>query len=62
MLKASVTGKPSIVFCRYHEAGVTKISSHRYNDARLCKKVIGYDANALYPSTFMLRCLVGKKL
>jgi len=27
-LKAAVSGKPSIMFTRYHEAGVTRIRSH----------------------------------
>ena len=37
MLKASVTGKASIVFTRYHEVGVTRIRSHQFQDARLCR-------------------------
>lgn len=32
MLKASVTGGPSILFTRYHKAGVTRIRSHQYLD------------------------------
>ena len=29
LLKAAVVGGPSVVFTRYHEAGVTKTRSHR---------------------------------
>src|SRR5204862_489966 len=52
-LKPAVTGGPSIVFTRYHEAGVTRIRSHQHPNAKLCKRVVGYDANALYPSTML---------
>ena len=51
MLKASVTGGPSIVFTRYHEAGVSRIRSHQVAEARPCQRILGYDANALYLST-----------
>ena len=48
LLKTGMVGGPAIVFCRYHEAGVTKIRSHKYDDARTCGGVIGYDASLLY--------------
>ena len=51
-------GGPSIVFCRYAEAGVSKIRSHIYSgseagaklraDAKICRSVQGLDANSLY--------------
>ncbi len=44
LLKDSIVGGPSIIFHRYHEANKTKI---RDGD-KFCKKIIGYDANALY--------------
>ena len=44
LLKDSIVGGPSIIFNRYHEANKTKIR----NGDKLCKKIIGYDANALY--------------
>ena len=44
LLKDSIVGGPSIIFNRYHEANKTKI---RDGD-KFCKKIIGYDANALY--------------
>ena len=34
---------------RYHEAGITKLREHELGDeAKLCQKIVGYDANALY--------------
>ena len=33
MLKGAVVGGPSLVFTRYHEAGKTRIRSHKYEDA-----------------------------
>ena len=53
MLKAAVVGGPSLVFTRKHVAGETRIRSHQYEDARLVKRILGYDANSLYPSTMM---------
>ena len=53
MLKAAVVGGPSLVFTRKHVAGETHIRSHQYEDARLCRRILGYDANSLYPSTMM---------
>ena len=53
MLKAAVVGGPSLVFTRCHVAGETRIRSHQYQDARLCRRILGYDANSLYPSTMM---------
>ena len=41
-------GGPSIVFCRYAEAGVSQIRSHIYEDAKTCREVLGLDANSLY--------------
>ena len=54
MLKAAVVGGPSLVFTRKHVAGETKIRSHQYgDDSRLTRRILGYDANSLYPSTMM---------
>ena len=54
MLKAAVVGGPSLVFTRKHVAGETHIRSHQYGDgARLVRRILGYDANSLYPSTMM---------
>ena len=53
MLKAVVVGGPSLVFTRYHEAGVTKIRSHQIAEALFCLCILGFDANALYLSTML---------
>ena len=48
MLTTGMIGGPSIVFCRHAEAGVSKIRSHIYEDAKACRSVLGLDANSLY--------------
>ena len=53
MLKAAVVGGPSLVFTRKHVAGETHIRSHQYEYAKVCRRILGYDANSLYPSTMM---------
>ena len=53
MLKAAVVGGPFLVFTRKHVAGESRIRSHQYEDARLVRRILGYDANSLYPSTMM---------
>ena len=60
-LKAAVSGGPSIVFTRYHEVGVTRIRSHEKTVARPCKRILGYDANALYLSTMLQDMPCGKE-
>ena len=49
------------MFKRYHEAGVTQIRPHRFKKTKTCKRIIGYDANALYPSTMMREMPCGKE-
>jgi hypothetical protein len=61
MLKEAVVGGPSLVFTRYHEVGVTGIRSHRIAEPRLCKNILGYDANALYLSTMLREMPCGKE-
>ena len=51
MLKGAIVGGPSLVFTRKHVVGETQIRSHQVAEPRLCKKILGYDANALYLST-----------
>ena len=53
MLKAAVVGGPSLVFSRKHKVGETRIRSHKYDLARLTKRIVGFDANSLYPSTML---------
>ena len=50
MLTTGMIGGPSIVFCRYAEAGVSRIRSHIYSeaDAKTSRAVLGLDANSLY--------------
>ena len=49
LIKDNNTGGPSIIFHRYHEAGKTKIREvEKGQAAKLCEKIVGYDANALY--------------
>ncbi|KAG2826262.1 hypothetical protein PC118_g22490 [Phytophthora cactorum] len=42
-MKANIAGGPSIIFNRYAKRNETKIRGDK-----VCKKIIGYDANALY--------------
>ena len=46
LLKNSIVGGPSIVFNRYHEKNKTRLRDRK--NGKVCKKVIGFDANALY--------------
>ena len=48
MLTTGMICGPSIVFCRYAEAGISQIRSHIYEDAKTCRAVLGLDANSLY--------------
>ncbi len=61
MLKGAVVGGPSIIFTRYHEAGITKIRDHQFENANFCKNIVGYDANALYLSTMLEEMPCGKE-
>jgi len=54
MLKEAVVGGPSLVFTWYHKVGVTKIRSYQKRaKPRLCQRILGCDANALYLSTML---------
>ncbi|CAH3132563.1 unnamed protein product [Porites lobata] len=52
LFKKNMVGGPSIIFHRYHEAGKTKIREREITDQgkepKMCQKIVGYDANALY--------------
>ena len=61
MLKEAVVGSPSLVFTRIHEVGKTRIRSHQIAEPRLCKNILGYDANALYVSTMLREMPCGKE-
>ena len=51
-MKGNNVGDPSIIFDRYHEKEKTFIRNGEMTRKKLepkpCKKVVGYDANALY--------------
>ena len=51
LIRSSMVGGPSLVFCRFQEAGLTKIKPEVYGEdgAFTCRSIMGYDANALYP-------------
>ena len=51
MLKAAVVGGPSLVFTRKHVAGKTRIRTHKHKEANIVKRILGFNANSLYPST-----------
>ena len=61
MLKNAMAGGPSIESKRHHEVGVTPIRPHRFTKTKTCKRIIGYDANALYPSTMIREMPCGKE-
>ena len=61
MLKAAVVGGPSLVFKRKHVADQTRIRSHKYDLARIVKRIVGFDANSLYPSTMAKEMPCGKE-
>ena len=49
LIKGNNTGGASIIFHRHHETGKTKIrEADKGQAAKLCEKIVGYDANALY--------------
>ena len=64
-LKSNICGGLSLVFHRYHERDVTKIQRTIFQDntwkigkeLNEVKKIVGFDANALY-----LRCLAQEML
>jgi len=60
MLKGAVVGGPRLVFTRKKVAGETLIRPHKFAEPRLCKKILGYDANALYLSTMLRDMTCGR--
>ena len=61
MLKAAVVGGPSLVFTRKDVAGQTRIMPHKYDLARIVKRIVGFDASSLYPSTMAKEMPCGKE-
>lgn len=62
MLKEAVVRGPSLVFCQKHEAGKTRICSHKFQDVVLFRKDLGCDANVLYPITMLGDMPCGKEV
>ena len=62
LLKGAVVGGPSLVFTRKHVADETRIRSHKYDLARIVKRILGFDANSLYPSTMAKEMPCGKEI
>ena len=54
LMKSGIVGGPSIIFKRYVEAGKTYIR----NGEKVCKKAVGYDANAYIYGLFLNGCLL----
>ena len=54
-MRNNIVGGPSIIFHRHHESGVTRI---RDGD-KMCKEVLGFDANALYLWSLMQKMPTG---
>ena len=48
-LKDKIVGGPSLVFHRYHEKGRTFIRAV----SKLCRNIVGFDANVLYSCSLM---------
>ena len=46
---------------RKHVAGETRIRSHKYDLARIVKRILGFDANSLYPYTMTKEIPCGKE-
>ena len=56
-----MVGGPSLVFTRKHVAGETRIRSHKYDLTRIVKRILGFDANSLHPSTMAKEMPCGKE-
>jgi G:T-mismatch repair DNA endonuclease (very short patch repair protein) len=49
VIKRGLVGGPSIIFHRYHEKDITRIRQLEYGpQSKLCDRILGVDANALY--------------
>ena len=60
LLKGAVVVGPSLVFTRKHIAGQTRIRSHKYDLTCTVQRILGFDANSLYPSTMTKEMPCGK--
>ena len=48
IMSDAVIGGPSVIFSRFSKVGETYIKPHKYKKPKLCKTILGLDANALY--------------
>ena len=48
LFKENLVGGPSIVFHRYHEKDLSSLRAADFPEPKICKSIIGFDANALY--------------
>ena len=53
LFKENLVGGPSIVFHRYHEKDLTSLRTADFPEPKICKSIIGFDANALYLHAIM---------
>lgn len=63
LIKQNIVGGPAVIFHRYHESDKTYIRQFHVGDqARLCKRVLGFDANALYLYALMKPMPTGRTI
>ena len=48
LFKENLVDSSSIVFHRYHENDLTSLRAADFPEQKICKSIIGFDANALY--------------
>ena len=61
LIRENLVGGPSVVFHRYHKKNKTHIRGSQLGDqARLCKRILGFDANALYLFSLMKSMPTGR--
>ena len=48
LFEENLVGGPSIVFHRYHEKDLTFLRAADFPEPKICKSIIGFDANVLY--------------
>ena len=53
LFKENLVGGPSIVFHRYHEKDLTSLRAADFPEPKICKSIIGFDANVLYLHALM---------
>ena len=53
LFKENLVGGLSIVFHRYHKKDLTSLRAADFPEPKICKSIIGFDANALYLHAIM---------